>query len=147
MIEFKPPTSPHFSPSIFLAGTIDDGNSADWQFEFKEATKNLDCILFNPRRDDWDQSWDQCITNSTFREQVTWELDHLDKADLIIIYFAPGSQSPISLLELGLYASSKKLRVVCPSGFWRKGNVDIVCERYNIPRYETIEEFIAVEIE
>lgn len=50
----------------------------------------------------------------------------------------PGSQRPISLLELGLYARTKKLLVVCPDGFWRKGNVDIVAERYHIDTYPTV---------
>lgn len=58
------------------------------------------------------------------------------------MYFDPNTKSPISLLELGLYATSKKLHVICPEGFWRKGNVDIICKKYDIPLYETINEFI-----
>jgi len=37
-----------------------------------------------------------------------------------------------------------KLIVVCPEGFWRKGNIDIVSDRYNIKQVATLEE--AVEI-
>ena len=77
-----------------------------------------------------------------FYKQVEWELNDLDKSDLIIMYFDPNTKSPISLLELGLYATSKKLHVICPEGFWRKGNVDIICKKYDIPLYETINEFI-----
>lgn len=55
------------------------------------------------------------------------------------MYFSPNTKSPISLLELGLFARSGKVRVVCPEGFWRKGNVDIVCQYYNIPLYENFE--------
>jgi hypothetical protein len=43
-------------------------------------------------------------------------------------------------LELGLFAHSGKIRVICPSGFWRKGNVDIVCQYYNIPLYENFDD-------
>lgn len=57
------------------------------------------------------------------------------------MYFDPKTMSPISLLELGLYATSKKLHVICPEGFWRKGNIEIVCSKYNIPLYNSIEEF------
>jgi hypothetical protein len=60
------------------------------------------------------------------------------------MYFAPNSQSPISLLELGLYAKTDKLMVVCPDGYWRKGNVDIVSERYKIKQYANIDELISV---
>jgi hypothetical protein len=66
----------------------------------------------------------------------------LEQADIILIYFKAGSQSPISLLELGLYARSGKLSVVCEEGFWRKGNVDIVCDRYAIPMFESIKDWV-----
>lgn len=49
------------------------------------------------------------------------------------MYFDPSTKSPISLLELGiLTANPNKLLVCCPEGFWRKGNVDVVCRKYNI---------------
>jgi hypothetical protein len=55
------------------------------------------------------------------------------------MYFVPGTISPISLMELGLFAN--KCVVYCPEGFERKGNVDIVCQRYNIPVYEDENEY------
>lgn len=133
--------------SIFLAGSIEMGKAEDWQTRItntlKEIVPNkLNVTIFNPRRDDWDSSWEQSINNHQFYEQVTWELTALDKADVIIMYFAPGTKSPISLLELGLYAYSKKMLVCCPQGFWRKGNVDIVCEKYGIPLFEDLTDLI-----
>jgi hypothetical protein len=59
----------------------------------------------------------------------------LEDADIILLYFDPNTKSPISLLELGLYARSKKLFVCCPDGFWRQGNVRVVCERYGVPYF------------
>lgn len=127
--------------SIFLAGSIDMGNAIDWQNEiishFKE-NENL-CFL-NPRRKDWDSSWKQTIENSHFKEQVNWELDALERADLIVFYFAPTSKAPISLLELGLFARNKNIIVCCPIGYWRKGNVDIVCQRFGVRQVENLEE-------
>ena len=46
------------------------------------------------------------------------------------------------MLELGLYANSGKLLVCCPKGFWRKGNIDVVCEKYNIPIYESLDQLL-----
>ena len=69
-------------------------------------------------------------------------MDALEKADVILIYFDPKTKSPISLLELGLFAKSRKLVVCCPEGFWRKGNVDIVCDRFGIEQVEDLEEAI-----
>jgi hypothetical protein len=95
--------------------------------------------VFHPRREDWDSSWTQDFENPQFFQQVTWELNALENSDLIIMYFSPGTKSPISVLELGIFAKSGKIRVVCPDPFWRKGNVDIVCQYYNIPLYENFE--------
>lgn len=128
--------------SIFLAGSIEMGKAEDWQKKIEVVLSDIDVDIFNPRRDDWDSSWVQSIDNPQFLEQVNWELNHLDEADAIFLYFAPGTQSPISLLEFGLYAQTRKLVVVCPDGFWRQGNVEIVCLRYNIPFFRNVEDGI-----
>ncbi len=127
--------------SIFLAGSIEMGKAEDWQAMIPELFKDReDLTFFNPRRDDWDSSWEQKESNPEFNKQVNWELDHIDKADLIFMYFSPETKSPISLLELGLIAASYwKMIVCCPDDFYRKGNVDIVCSRFNIPVYNTME--------
>ena len=124
--------------SVFLAGTIDMGISDDWQYHMSNFFNDNGWDVFNPRRDSWDSSWEQKFENPQFYQQVTWELTALEHADLIIMYFAPDSSSPISLLELGLFAKSGKIRVVCPDGFYRKGNVEIVCNIYDIPIYNDL---------
>ena len=128
--------------TIFLAGSIEMGKAEDWQSVVQEELKNIDCTILNPRRDDWDSSWEQKIDNPKFLEQVTWELASLDAADVILMHLVPDTMSPISLLELGLYANSGKLIVSCPEGFWRKGNVDIVCATYGVLCYNSINEAI-----
>ncbi len=129
---------------IFLAGSIEMGVADDWQSIIEKHLESAgdDVVLINPRRDSWDSSWEQSFENPQFYQQVNWELNGLDKADLIIMYFSPDTKSPISLLELGLYASSGKIIVCCPNEFWRKGNVDIVCEKYGIPLYETFDDLL-----
>ena len=139
MKEIKAPNERvYHGRSVFLAGSIEMGKAVDWQAQVKEILKDSDWTILNPRRDDWDSSWVQSIENKQFAEQVRWELDAQDDADKIFMYFAPETKSPISLLELGLYADSGKMVVVCPEGFWRKGNVEMVCARYGIPLYEDI---------
>ena len=139
---FKPPYKIDRRTSIFLAGSIEMGAAENWQVKVEDAFYNFSIDIYNPRRDDWDSSWEQTIDNPDFFGQVTWELDALDVADFILMYFDPATKSPISLMELGLYASTKKLIVVCPDGFWRKGNVDIVCQRYNIMQTTTLDQAI-----
>lgn len=106
--------------------------------------KQFHITIFNPRRKDWNSAWEQKATCPEFCEQVDWELDALDAADEIVMYFDPNTKSPITLLELGLYAESGKLTVICPEGFWRKGNVDIVCDRYGIKQMDSLEDYVAV---
>ncbi|MEO8534648.1 MAG: nucleoside 2-deoxyribosyltransferase domain-containing protein [Flavobacterium sp.] len=131
---------------IFLAGTIDMGNSIDWQQkitdDFQDYYKEREIVILNPRRKNWDSSWIQTIENKQFSDQVNWELDALEKSDFIIMFFDKNSKSPVSMLELGLFADSKKILVCCEEGFWRKGNIDIVCKRKSIPTFETLEELI-----
>ena len=140
----KPPTPiPHKQKfSIFLAGSIEMGSAVNWQEYIQDKLADQDINIYNPRRDDWDSSWKQTKDNKQFREQVEWELSALDSCDTILMYFDPNTKSPISLLELGLFADSKKLIVCCPDGFWRKGNVDIVCEQYNIPQTDSLDGLI-----
>lgn len=130
------------SPSIFLAGSIDLGLAEDWQATFAEATKDDVVNLLNPRRDQWDASWEQSIGNPMFREQVEWELEGQRRADCIAMYFAPKTKAPVTLLELGLFAASGKVIVGCPEGYWRKGNIEIVCDQYKIPLLPSLDDLI-----
>ena len=148
MIEIKAPNKVDFNNgayTVFVAGSINMGNSKDWQSEFKELLSDLNIIILNPRRDDWDSTWIQSKDNSKFKEQVEWELECQEKADFIFMHFEPDDNlSPITLLELGLFGGSDfgnaRLYVHCPNGYKRKGNVDIVCERYGIRQADSLEE-------
>jgi hypothetical protein len=129
--------------SVFLAGSIETGKVVYWQKQLEdEFADREDIVLYNPRRESWDSTWTQDINNAQFKEQVEWELNAMEAADLIIMYFASETQSPVTLLELGLFARSGKLIVCCPEGFWRKGNVDIVCDKYEVQQVSTIEEIV-----
>jgi hypothetical protein len=143
-IEYLPPKKPENVnvPSIFLAGSIEMGKAIDWQTRFTEELSDLEVAVFNPRRTDWDSTWKQEIDFPPFREQVDWEMNQLEKASVIALYFQAGTMSPISLLELGLHAASKRLIVCCPPGFWRRGNVQIVCDRYGITIVDELDELI-----
>ena len=127
--------------SIFLAGSIEMDKAIDWQKQCENELQNQFNVL-NPRRESWDTSWKQDISNLIFKEQVNWELNALEQADIIIMFFANNTQSPISLLEFGLYARSKKMYVVCEKEFWRKGNIDVVCERYGIMQFDNLDQLM-----
>jgi hypothetical protein len=40
-------------------------------------------------------------------------------------------------VELGLFAKTGKCVVACPEGYWKRGNVQVICKRYEIEVLET----------
>ncbi|MCI5050743.1 MAG: nucleoside 2-deoxyribosyltransferase domain-containing protein [Candidatus Pacebacteria bacterium] len=128
--------------SIFLAGSIEQGKADNWQKYCEEKLSNT-YTLFNPRRESWNPELKQDIEEKEFNTQVNWELDALEQADIIIMYLQPGTLSPISLLELGLMIKEKEILIICPEGFWRKGNVDIVAQRFNQKTFKSLETAIS----
>lgn len=133
------PTDVRGRTTVFLAGTIDNGNSENWQQTIagELAGKERKYILYNPRQEEWHPE-----REGEMAYQVRWELEHMEKADYILMVFLPGSQSPITLLELGLHARNGKLLVVCTPGFYRYDNVQITCERYGVPLYSSLDQAI-----
>jgi|ERR1051326_538523 hypothetical protein len=129
-------------PSIFLAGSIEMDTAERWQERAEKMFENTNFVVLNPRRDEWDSSWEQNYDNPQFRQQVEWELRGLENSNYKIFYFSPGTMSPITLLELGRAASEWNTAVVCPEGYQRKGNVDIFCEVNKIPQFNTLEEAV-----
>jgi hypothetical protein len=146
MIVIKPPARcdlPADAVSVFLAGSIEMGTAEDWQASMAARLADMDIVILNPRRDDWDATWRQSVDDPQFRGQVEWELDGLDRASVIALWFVSESRAPISLLELGLTARSGKVVVGCPAGFWRKGNVEVICKRFGIPLLADFNAFVA----
>ncbi len=147
MIEVKAPddySAVKGKKSIFLAGSIEMGKAENWQERVSAALRHVEVLILNPRRTHWNAAWDQSIDNPDFKQQVDWELDALDAADMVIMYFAPETRSPITLLELGIHAGRApgKLVVCCPEGFWRRGNVDIVCRRFGVQQVDSLDALI-----
>jgi hypothetical protein len=128
---------------VFTAGSIEMGKAEPWQDKLVKKYENNDSVLFlNPRRSDWDDSWIQDPTPGTqFHTQVSWELDHIGISDIVVFYFDPKTQSPITLLELGLaLGTGDNVIVCCPDGYFRKGNVVITCATYGVSVLNTFDE-------
>lgn len=132
--------------TVFLAGSIAMGEVEDWQSETAAKFGDYsdeEVVIFNPRRDNFNPETKQTIDDPVLFEQVNWELDALEEADYVLMYFHPETQAPITILELGLHADNiVKLIVCCPDGFYRQGNIEIVCNRYNIPFFKDLDDAI-----
>jgi hypothetical protein len=134
-----------FSGSVFLAGTIEMNKATKWQGKMVEQLKDLPVAILNPRRDDWDPSWGQTPDDARFNEQVKWELDGLDRVDVVALYFEAGTISPICLQEHGYLAGTRAEDVVvcCPEDFWRHGNVEMLSERLGMKLVRTYGEMVS----
>lgn len=156
---YTPPThieeEDYINYMVFLAGSIEMDKAENWQSELSnELVKIPNLTILNPRRAEWDSSWEQKKDNPFFREQVDWELDGIESADTVIFYFDPNTKSPITMAELGMVSQmvvlEKKVIVCCPEGFYRKGNVDIIVDRmkkkikenYFYPKDGNIDDYI-----
>ena len=105
---------------IFLAGGIT--NCPDWQQDLVKLLDIPQLVILNPRRKNFP------IGNpSAAFEQITWEFNSFQKADLISFWFSRGSLNPIVLFELGkwLVQNEKKIFIGIDLEYQRKLDVEI----------------------
>ncbi|HSD87049.1 MAG TPA: nucleoside 2-deoxyribosyltransferase domain-containing protein [Kofleriaceae bacterium] len=110
---------------MFLAGSTELNAGTNWQTELVAILRSRNVMILN-------------------LHQREWEIDSLERADLIAMWFAAETVAPITLLELGLAARSDKLVVGCPDGYWRKSNIEVVCSRFGIPLTTDWAAFVAI---
>jgi Nucleoside 2-deoxyribosyltransferase like len=140
------PYTPDGTKAVFLSGSIEKlpEGAPTWQERLTKSISHLPITIINPHRMDWDSTWKEDISDPRFKEQVEWELEMQEIADVFAVYFAPKTQAPVTLLELGLSAKHGKTIVACPEGFWKRGNVQIVCKRYGIELVDSLDDLIKV---
>ncbi|GAB7340167.1 hypothetical protein MBLNU457_6642t3 [Dothideomycetes sp. NU457] len=133
--------------TLFLSGRIPPPQQAQWQNELTNRLQHLPLTILNPLRLDWDSRWEAKTTFAPFNEQVNWELNGLKAADIVVAYFAPDSDCPVTLLEFGLTVAQRAEKVVCwcPGDYSKRGNVEIVCARKGVRVCETMDE-VVVEV-
>jgi hypothetical protein len=138
VIKAPSPQTARHDRSVFLAGTTSGPH--DWRDAVCEQLSGLPITIYNPLRPDWDSSWTEDISCEPYRKQVEWELEKQELAQVIAFYFGAGTDAPISLLELGLCAKQRKSIVYVQEGYRKKGNVQIVCQRYGIKLVDRAED-------
>jgi hypothetical protein len=122
--------------TVFLGGAIDMGTAVNWQQQVIDALYAEDgLVILNPRREHFE--------SHMLEAQIEWELSAMESADVVLMWFPAAAQAPISLLETGLYMRSGKLLVGAESGYFRRTNLELTCQRYAVPLYATLDELIA----
>jgi len=121
------------TPILFLAGSIQTGDD-NWRTIVINELTNYNVKIINPQTENYENN---------IKQQTLWELDAMETASIIAMYFASNNYSPISLFEFGLFVKTKKLIVCCENDFWKKDYINIICEKYGIKNYKNIQKFIS----
>lgn len=124
--------------SVYLAGAIDMGAAVDWQAYVIKRLSDTPIRILNPRRD-------TPFTPDMLDEQIRWELDAMDRADWILMWFPKDSKAPVALFESGLFwADETKFIVGAEQGFYRRRNLELTANHIMRPLYASIEELLTV---
>jgi hypothetical protein len=139
-----PVTQPNYDnpASMFLAGSIEMGKAIQWQDHLTKELRDFEITVCNPRRGQWSTNLNPGDMDDLFKHQVEWELAALEAVDVIVFFFDKNTLSPVTMLELGLWAQSGKVVVCCHKDFWKSGNIHHVCNRYNVPYVKDYADFI-----
>ena len=129
--------------SVFFSSTAEINSFLPWQNLILKELIDEEIVCFNPFRNAWDLAWEEVDDyEDKYKNQVLWELQALDQANLIVMYFCSNVKAPVSLLEFGLQAKSGKLLICCAKDFWRKKFIDVVCKQYGISQACSLEEVV-----
>jgi hypothetical protein len=105
--------------SLFLAGGI--SNCGNWQNELVAMLSNENITILNPRRKKFPTDNPDIDV-----EQITWEYNHLRKADAVSFWFPDETVCPITLYELGAWSMEKKpLFIGVNPNYVRRRDVEI----------------------
>lgn len=120
--------------TVFLAGSIEMNKAENWQDKVSNYFNDRNVVFYNPRRSDWDSSWEQSANDDNFAEQVKWEVSHIDSSDIVYFYIDPTTKSPITLWEIGYTLKTpRRIIMCCPDGYWRRGNLEVYSKIFNFP--------------
>lgn len=105
----------------FLAGGI--SGTSDWQSEFINKIRDVNTIIFNPRREEFFNS------EASTKDQIKWEHIHFNIVEknkgLFIFWFSPETLCPIVLFEFGKYIRQENLLVGCHPEYQKKLDIKI----------------------
>ena len=118
---------------IFLAGSIDQPVKNNWRelaiahiqtSWFGTPTNRSSITVYSPRRSD--DVWTTDMEN----EQAAWDTSMLSMVDYIILHLTGTTISPVSLLELGLFARHPNLYLSIDDSYTRKHVVELYYTYY-----------------
>lgn len=138
---FAIPIQKHFS--VFLGGRFSSDQTNDFREVIEQKLSDSDgVILTASNQQDWVGSISEpCIEgDNQFTRHVVWGFLAQEEADMVVLYFDSESNSPTTMLELGLAVQyPDKIIVFCSDDFEQKATVDIVCKYNRIKQVHSID--------
>ncbi|SEC82566.1 Nucleoside 2-deoxyribosyltransferase like [Tenacibaculum sp. MAR_2009_124] len=121
---------------VFLAGSLSIDKIDNWRNTLVNSySTNFDFI--DPTNDNY-----VLLNTSQMEKHINWELEGLELSDIIFMNLLPESKSPISMVELGLYAKSNKLIICCPEIFYQYRYIKTIAKKYNAALFTELEKGI-----
>lgn len=114
---------------VYLSGAM---TGEDWQSKFTNELDSLRVDVFSPR---YPSSHTVTPPDGLFE----WEIDHMSIANVIAFNFIPDEDCSSALIALGMYAKTDRIIVCCPDGFFKKGDIDALCNREDIPQVDSLD--------
>lgn len=128
-------------PRVFLAGTSEHFGESGWREGVVESLEKVGAVIVSPRPAGGCDYGAE--TELELENRKDWERQAMDSADYILFNFVPGRESSVSLMELGLYASTRKLVVSCPQGYSRLSSVRHTCRVSSVPLYSGLDDAVS----
>ncbi len=121
---------------VFLAGSMCIDKEDNWR---KNVIKNYanDFDFIDPTNENHN-----LLNDSLMKKHINWELEGLELSDIIFMNLLPESKSPISMVELGLYARSNKLIICCPENFYQYRYINALAKKYNVTLFSELDKGI-----
>lgn len=136
------PENQEIRQSLFIAGTIDNGQSENWQEELCNSRVKNWYDIYSPRTS---MTPEQYQDPKVGIHQIEWEQHYINRCDKILFNFLPNSKSPITLMELGfaLGRGKQDIIVVCPTEYWKYLNVERMCKIHDAHFYTNMEDALS----
>jgi len=126
-MEIKPPAIYEIDPIIYTPTIYLGGSNDNWRTNaISDIYKQIPtAVIYNPSREQ---------IGIDVAEQVKWELDAQEEADVRFYYFSSDIESSITFLEIGLFGGQLSTStVICVEpGFKLAVDLAVVCGRYGI---------------
>lgn len=93
-------------PVVYLGG---NSRGRDWRIEFLHRFENADVVFINPRRDSYAHPEEMPNEHA---EQVLWERQAIDKADIALFWLGEGLANQAARVEIGFALGADKYVII-----------------------------------